>query len=319
MILVAGGTGFIGKAIVRELLARDMPVAVLSHRAGSGGMALGGKTFELRRGDVTDAASLPAALTGVDAVVGAVQFKDFPNQNPGKGLTFDNVDRRGTENLVAAAQAAGVRRYLYISGAGAAPDAKQVWFRAKWGAETAIRASGLQALIVRPSWVFGREDNALNKYVAFVRSPLPIVPVIGDGGQRLQPVFVADVARVVADSLEGKGAAEGTFEIGGPQVLTMDAIIREVEAVLGKRKPLVHQPVWLMKALFAPKAWLHALPLPLTPEGLEFATMDATADTGPLLAAFPGLRLTPLREGLATYLKPDDTRAAKAGSDSREV
>ncbi len=252
-------------------------------------------------------------------MVGAVQFKDFPNQNPGKGLTFDNVDRRGTENLVAAAQAAGVRRYVYISGAGAAPDAKQVWFRAKWGAETALRASGLQALIVRPSWVFGPDDNALNRYVAFVRSPLPVVPVIGDGRQRLQPVFVADVARVVADSLEGKGAAKGTFEIGGPQVLTMDAVIREVEAVLCKRKPLVHQPVGLMKALFAPKAWLHALPLPLTPEGLEFATMDATADTGPLLAAFPGLRLTPLREGLQTYLRPNRGRAAptKAGTDSK--
>lgn len=315
MILVAGGTGFIGKAIVRELLARDITVAVLSHRDGSSSMPLDGKRVELRTGDVTVAASLPAALAGVDTVVGAVQFTDFPNQNPSKGLTFDNVDRRGTENLVAAAKAAGVRRYVYISGAGAAPDAQKIWFRAKWGAETAIRASGLQALIVRPSWVYGPEDNALNKYVAFVRSPLPIVPVIGDGKQRLQPVFVADVARLVADSLEGKGATDGTFEIGGPQVLTMDAVIREVEAVLSKRKPLVHQPVWLMKALFAPKAWIHALPLPLTPEGLEFATIDATADTGPLLAAFPQFRLTPLREGLATYLKPGGKRAAQAGND----
>src|SRR5581483_494165 len=158
MILVAGGSGFIGKAIVRELLARGLPVAVLSHRAGSGGMALDGGSVELRRGDVTDAATLPSALAGVDTVIGAVQFHDFPNQNRAKGLTFDNVDRRGTENLVAAAKAAGVRRYVYISGAGAAPDAEQVWFRAKWGAETAIRESGLQALIVRPSWVFGPDD-----------------------------------------------------------------------------------------------------------------------------------------------------------------
>ncbi len=301
MILVAGGTGFIGKAIVRQLVARGREVAVLSHAASST-LTLDGKRIELRRGDVTDAASLPGALAGVETVVGAVQFKDFPNQNPNKGLTFENVDRRGTEQLVAAAKAAGVSRYVYISGAGAAPDAQKVWFRAKWGAETAIRASGLRALIVRPSWVFGPEDNALNKYVAFVRSPLPVVPVIGNGKQRLQPVFVEDVARVVADSLEGKGATEGTFEIGGPQVLTMDAVIRQVEDLLGKRQPLVHQPLWLMKALFAPKALIHALPIPLTPQGLEFATMDATADTAPLLAAFPDLRLTPLRDGLATYL-----------------
>ncbi|HEY7295318.1 MAG TPA: NAD-dependent epimerase/dehydratase family protein [Dehalococcoidia bacterium] len=302
MILVAGGTGFIGKAIVRQLVGRGREVAVLSHGARGSSLTLDGKRVEVRPGDVTDLASLPATLAGVDTVVGAVQFKDFPNQNPGRGLTFDNMDRRGTENLVAAARAAGVARFVYISGAGAAPDAEKVWFRAKWGAETAVRESGMRALIVRPSWVYGPEDRALNRYVAFVRSPLPVVPVIGTGKQRLQPVFVEDVARLVADSLDGKGAAEGTFEIGGPQVLTMDEVIREVERALGKTKPLVHQPVWLMKTLFAPKALLPALPIPLTPEGLEFATMDATAETAPLLTAFPELRLTPLREGLATYL-----------------
>lgn len=301
MIVVAGGSGFIGGAIVRALLARGERVAILSHSRQSD-ITLDGKIVAVRRGDVNDRASLEAALAGADAVVGAVQFHDFPNENPRKGLTFDNVDRRGTENLVAAAQAAGVKRYVYISGVGAAADAPQVWFRAKWGAELAVRGSGLAGLIVRPSWVFGAGDHSLNKYVAFVKSPLPIVPVIGNGKQRLQPVFVEDVARVVADSLSGAGPAEGVFEIGGPEALTMDAVIREVEAVLGKRKPLVHQPVWLMKALFSPKALLPALPIPLSPSGLEFATMDATADNSALLAAFPGLRLTPLREGLETYL-----------------
>ncbi|HLZ68576.1 MAG TPA: NAD-dependent epimerase/dehydratase family protein [Dehalococcoidia bacterium] len=310
MILIAGGTGFIGSAIARQLVARGHTVAVLSRRGGSSTISLGGKPVEVRRGDVTEPAGLAAALTGVETVVGAVQFQDFPNQNRGKGLTFDNIDRRGTEHLVAAAKAAGASRYVYISGVGAAPDAPRVWFRAKWGAETAVRESGLQALIVRPSWVFGPGDHALNKYVAFVRSPLPVVPVIGNGKQRLQPVFVEDVARLVADSVDGRGAAEGTFEIGGPQVLSMDAIIREVERALGKKKPLVHQPVWLTKALMSPKAAIHALPLPLTPEGVTFATIDATADTEPLLAAFPELRLTPLPEALATYLSPVRRRSA---------
>ena len=301
MIVVAGGSGFIGGAIVRALLARGEQVAILSHAKRSE-VTIGGKAVAVRQGDVTDRDSLTAALAGADTVVSAVQFHDFPNENRRKGLTFDTVDRQGTENLVAAAQATGVKRYVYISGVGAAAEAPQVWFRAKWGAEQAVRASGLAGLIVRPSWVFGAGDHSLNKYVAFVKSPLPIVPVIGNGKQRLQPVFVEDVARVVADALGGAGPAEGTFEIGGPDVLTMDAVIRVVEAVLGKRKPLVHQPVWLMKALFSPKALLPALPIPLSPAGLEFATMDATADNGPLLAAFPGLRLTPLREGLETYL-----------------
>src|SRR5579883_284509 len=199
MILVVGGTGFIGRAIAAELARRGQDVTVTSHRTGSATVNLGGRDVPIRRADVNEAATLGSALEGVEVVVGAAQFAGFPNENPRRGLTFDRVDRQGTENLVAAAKAAGVQRYVYLSGAGAAPDARQPWFRAKWGAENAVRGSGLRYAIFRPSWVYGPRDRALNRYVAFVRSPLPIVPVIGDGKQRLQPVFVEDVARAAAD------------------------------------------------------------------------------------------------------------------------
>lgn len=299
MIAVIGGTGFIGKAIVAELLRRKQQVVVVSH-SNRRQMTVEGQNVEIRSGDVTDKASLVKALQGVTCVVGAAQFKDFPNQNPRKGLTFDRVDRQGTENAVAAAMEVGAQRYVYISGAGAAPDSDKVWFRAKWAAEMAIRNSTLTYAIIRPSWVYGPEDKALNRYVAFVRSPLPVVPVIGNGKQRLQPVFVDDVARVAAEGVQG--SLDGVYEIGGPDVLTMDEIIRIVEEVLGKKKPLLHQPAWLVKALFSPKALIPALPIPLTPEGVTFATMDAVCDIGPLLQALPQLRLTPLREGLESYL-----------------
>lgn len=302
MIVVAGGTGFIGSAIARELAGRGAQVAVLSHRRQPGSIHLDGVDVEVRNADVNDRVALQQVLAGVETVVGAVQFQDFPNENPRKGLTFEQVDRQGTENLVAAAKEAGVARFVYISGVGAAADAEKHWFRAKWGAETAVRESGMRYLIVRPSWVFGRGDHALNKYVAFVRSPLPVVPVIGGGDQRLQPVFVEDVARLVADALGRGELPNAVYEIGGPQVLTMDDVIRAVEEVTGKHKPLLHQPAGLVKLLFSPKALLPALPLPLTPAGVEFATMDALAENGPLRADFPDLRLTPLREALQTYL-----------------
>jgi NADH dehydrogenase len=301
MIVVAGGTGFIGNAITLELAGRGQEVCVLSHRAKQGPIN-GGSGIALRRADVQDRESLLHALAGADAVVGAVQFAGFPNENRRKGLTFDQVDRRGTENLVAAALQNGVKRYLYISGAGAAADAAQPWFRAKWGAETAVRASGMQYAIIRPSWVYGLRDNALNQYVKFVKGPLPLVPVIGNGRQRLQPVFVEDVARAVADLLLSPRSIGDTLEIGGPDVLSMDDVVRTVETVCGRRKRLVHAPVSLMKLLFSPKALFPALPIPLSPSGLEFATMDATANNGPLLAALPEFRLTSLSEGLATYL-----------------
>jgi NADH dehydrogenase len=304
MIVVAGGTGFIGSAIVEELARRGADVAVMTHSASPGPGRVAGRNFEVRTGDVEDPSSLAKALAGADAVVGAATFKGFPNQNPRKGLTFDRIDRQGTLNLLAAAQAAGVGRYVYVSGVGAAPDSDKVWYRAKAAAETAVRESGLSHFIVRPSWVYGAHDRTLNRYVAFVKSPLPVVPVIGNGAQQLQPVFVEDVARLVADALTDAQSVQGVFEIGGPEVLTMDGVIRAVEATLARNKPLFHQPAGLVKALFSPKALLPALPIPLTPQAVDFATGDAIADNSALVNAFPGFQLTTLKQGLESYLRP---------------
>src|SRR5207244_8699070 len=141
---------------------------------------------------------------------------------------------------VAAATKAGVERFVFCSGAGAAPDAPKVWFRAKWGGEQAVRSSGLEPVIVRPSWVYGPQDRALNRFVTFHRR-LPFVPVVGDGHQRLQPVLIDDVADAVARGADPDGP-EGTFEIGGPEVMTMDEVLETMMEVRGKRKPLVHVP-----------------------------------------------------------------------------
>jgi NADH dehydrogenase len=257
----------------------------------------------VRTGDARDAASLPAAVAGVETVISCMQFPNFPVENPRKGHTFLEVDARGNERLVAAARGAGVQTYVYLSGAGAAPDARYHWYRAKWQAEEAVRGSGLRWTIVRPSWVYGPEDKALNRFANLARR-LPVMPVIGDGRQRLQPVFVEDVARVVVDSLANPAAANAVFEIGGPEVLTMDEVLRTLLGVMGKKRPLLHTPAFIPRMV---GALLGLLPLParpLSPDAVTFITMDALADTAALLRAFPELRLTPLREGLATYLPP---------------
>ena len=193
MILVAGGSGFIGAAIVRRLVARGQDVAVMTaHPEGSGPriVRLGARAV---RGDVLEPASLDAAVEGAQAVIQALTFPTFPVEKPRKGFTFDRFDHRGTEGLAGAAARTGAARYVYVSGSGAAPDAAKPWYRAKWLGEEAVRASGLAHVILRPSWVFGPEDPGLNKFVAFHRL-LPFVPVIGAGSQLLQPVFVDDVA-----------------------------------------------------------------------------------------------------------------------------
>jgi NADH dehydrogenase len=299
MILVAGGTGFVGGGIVRELARRGKPVAVLTRNAGKAATRFPHVEVEYREGDVREPASLAAALQGAEVVIGCVQFPNSPIENRRRGYTFEEIDAVGTERLVEAAKAAGVQRYIYLSGAGAAPDAKYHWFRAKWRAETAVRGSGITYVIFRPSWVYGPEDHSLNRFLTMSRF-LPFVPIIGDGGrQRLQPVFVDDLGWAVAEAVENRAAENKVFEIGGPEVLTMKEIIRTALEVMDRRRFLLRIPKALMKAQ---ATLLRFLPgPPLTPDAIDFITMDALADSSELVDAL-GLRLTSLREGLSTYL-----------------
>jgi uncharacterized protein YbjT (DUF2867 family) len=297
MILIAGGTGFVGGGIVRELARRGKPVAVLTRNA-SRAKRSPGLDVEYREGDVTRAESLASAMQGVEAVVGCQQFPNSPIENAGKGHTFEKVDAEGTENLVRAAKAAGVKRYVYLSGAGAAPDGPH-WFRAKWRAETAVRESGLTYTILRPSWVYGPEDRSLNRFLSMSRF-LPFVPLIGNAGkQRMQPVFIDDVGRAVAGSLDNPAAANQVFKLGGPEVMSMTEVVRTALQVAGRKRLLLSSPKPVMKLVasvlqFAPGR-------PLTPDAVDFITGDALGDPAAIQRAL-GLRMTPLREGLATYL-----------------
>ena len=251
------------------------------------------------RGDVRDPASLEKAVEGAEVVIQALTFPTFPVEKPRKRYTFEDFDHRGTEALARAAARAGARRFLYSSASGASPDAIKVWHRAKWEGEEAIRETGLDHAIIRSSWVYGPEDRALNRFVAFHRW-LPFVPVIGRGSQRLQPVFVEDVAEAFARAAAPNGP-RGTFEVGGPDVMTMNEVLATMMDVRGRRKPLVHFPPFLPKLA---GFFLQVAPrLSLSPAGVDFITGDALADLGPFREAFR-LDLTPLSVGLATYLAP---------------
>lgn len=299
MILVAGGTGFIGSAAVRHLLARGQEVGVMTAHPERARPHLERLGVRMVVGDLRDPASLERAVVGAESVVQATAFPNYPMERPRRGYTFEEFEARGTRRLVEAARRAGARKFVYSSGVGAAPDAPRHWFRAKWEGEEAVRASGLAFAVIRPSWVYGPGDRSLNRFVAFHRW-LPFVPVIGDGLQRLSPVFVEDAGEAFAQAAEPDGP-QGTFELGGPEVLTMNQILETMMEVRGRRKPLVHFPPFLPKLA---GFFLQALPNPpLSPQAIDFATEDAVADTTALVQAFD-LRLTPLREALATYLAP---------------
>jgi NADH dehydrogenase len=313
-VAVAGGTGFVGGAIALELHRRGDRVIVLSHHGepARGGLPDG---VEISRADVQTGDGLVEALRGADALVIALAFENSPMEAPRRHRTFMEVDAAGTERLVAAAREAGVGRLAYLSGAGAAPDAKRHWFRAKWRAEEAIRGSGLTWTIIRPTWIYGPRDVSLNRFVGFARR-LPIVPMTNTGRQLLAPVFVDDAANLVADSLVADEAAGQVFELGGPETLTMRQIIATALRVAGLRRPILPGPTPLLKLAAVP---LRLLPEPpLTPDAVDFINQPATVDNAPLLARMPR-RLTPLDEGLRTYLAPDGGGTTIAFDGARPV
>jgi NADH dehydrogenase len=298
-IAVAGGTGFVGSEISRELRRRGRHVIVLSS-SGEGSRGQLPDDIEIRFVDVRDEESMPAALQGVDELVIALAFPGLPVEQPGKGLTFMHIDAGGTERLIRAGKAAGVRRVVYISGAGADHDAERHWFRAKAVAEDAVRASGMTWTILRPTWIFGPGDVSLNRFLGFARV-LPVVPLTNFGNQELAPVFIGDVARLAADALEQDAARDQVFEVGGPETLTMREILHRAMAIAGTRKPIVPAPAPLVKVAAWPMRFLPNPPL--SPDAVDFINQPATVDIAPLLKRMPRL-LTRLDVGLASYLGP---------------
>jgi NADH dehydrogenase len=190
-----------------------------------------------------------------------------------------------------------VKRYAYIGGAGADRASSKTWYRAKGLAEEAIRSSGIDHFILRPSWAYGPEDRALNKFAAIARFS-PVVPQIGVRPQRVQPVYAGDIAGAVARAFEVDEAWGRTFEIGG-EVMTMNQIIHTLLDVMGKRRLVLPIPAALAKLGTAPLVLLPSPPM--TPTGIEFAIQDGLVDTTPLVELLDVHPMS-LREGLSRYI-----------------
>ena len=240
-VLVTGPTGFVGPHVVHALRARELPVrALVRDRRRGARLATWGA--ELAEGDVTDPATLRAALAGVDTVVHLVSIIK------GSPADFERAMAQGTRNLVAAAQEAGVRRIVLASALGLDERTKDAvpYFAAKWEMERAVTESGLEHVIFRPSFVFGKDGGALPTFVRLARFA-PVTPIVGPGTQRLQPIWVEDVAEYFAHALDLPEAAGRTFEIGGPDAPTWNEFWDRLKRVLGSRRPSLHVPFGVMR------------------------------------------------------------------------
>jgi uncharacterized protein YbjT (DUF2867 family) len=288
VILVTGATGFVGPKIVHALRAEDRAVRCVVRRPERASK-LRAWGCEVVRGDVTDKESLRLAASGCDVVVHLVAIIH------GRRSDYERVMVEGTRNLLAASNEAGTRRFVLMSALGIDEESKELvpYYWAKWEMEQATKSSGLEHVIFRPSFVFGRDGGVLPMFVRQVRWS-PVTPVVGDGERRLQPIWVEDVGAYFKQAIDLPSAANRTFEIGGPEQVTWNALYERIARVLGKRRAQVHLPVWLVRAGAAA-----AEVLPRPPITRDQLTMllaaDNVCDPGPARAAF-GIDVLPLDE-----------------------
>lgn len=251
LITVLGGGGFVGRYVVQRLLARGARVRIAGRnpRQALFLKPLGGLgQIQFVAADVRDAASVARATAGSDAVINlAGAFADM-----------QAVHADGARHVAQAAEAAGVRTLVHISAIGADSDGASAYGRSKGDGEAALRAAFPGAAILRPSIVFGREDRFINRFAGMIRA-LPVVPVIAPK-TKLQPVYVGDVADAVVAALD-EAATGRTFQLGGPQILTMAELLRWIAKATGRRPLFVDIPDTVASALATGLGWAPGAPI----------------------------------------------------------
>jgi NADH dehydrogenase len=291
VILVTGGTGFVGGHVVHALRQAGRPVRCLVRsRRTAGTLATLG--CELAEGDVTDTDSLRRALEGIEVVVHLVAIRQ------GKAEQFRRIMVGGTQALLRLANEAGVARFVHMSALGTTAESKDLvpYNGAKCQQEQDVGASGLPYVIFRPSFVFGRDGGILPTFRRLAKLA-PVTPIIGSGTQRIQPIWADDVAAYFDKAVELDAATNRTFELGGPDVVAWNEFWERLKRVLGVRRPSVHVPVGLMKmnALVTER-----LPgnIPLTRDLLKMLEHGDNVVSNDDAAQTFGLPLIPLDEQL---------------------
>jgi uncharacterized protein YbjT (DUF2867 family) len=279
-VSVFGGTGFLGRRLVRRLAAEGatLRIAVRSpDRARSVLRAADLDRVTVFRADVRDQVSVAAAVAGVDAVVNAVSaYVEKP------GVTFESVHEQGAKTLAQEAAAAGVARLVLVSGSGADPESGSPYIRARGRGELVVRQAFPSATIVRPSAMFGPGDALFGTLADIVRL-LPVVPLIGGGRTRLQPVYVEDVAEAIVRMLADRGTAGQTYELAGPGVYTLRELVSFALRLIDKRRLLV--PVPFAVAEIQARLFEFLPSPPLTTSQVDLLRVDNLAS-----GALPGFR-----------------------------
>lgn len=290
-IFIAGGTGFVGGHLIDALRQHGHEMRLLVHRRTPQVL----NDIEEVAGDVTDLESFEHAAEGCDAVINLV---GIIRESPARGVTFQRLHVQATANLLAVTARSGIRRFLQMSALGTRPDAVSGYHRTKFQAEELVRSSGLDVTIMRPSLIYGPGDAFINMLAGQLRLA-PIMPVIGSGSYRLQPIYASDVARCFALALEMPETVGGCFALCGNDRLSYLELLDVIAAAMGRSAPFTpHMPLGLMKLVIP--IMQHLPRFPITTDQLQMLIEENICD-GSWKNVF-GFEPRDLREGIREYL-----------------
>jgi NADH dehydrogenase len=293
MILVTGATGFVGSHLVRRLRKENIPVRAVV-RTPERAQMLRDMGAEVAAGDVSDASSLLSAAKGAERIVHLVGIIQ-----EGRGFTFRSVHVEGTRLVLEAAKEAGVKHVFHQSALGTREGAKSEYHRSKWEAEELVRKSGMPFTILRPSLIYGPGDLFTLRLAEMIRLS-PLLPVIGSGRSRVQPVFIDDVVSCIVKAVTSDAFLGRTLEIGGPDQLTYEEVTMAVAGALGVKRPVVHLPLPFMRVMARVAETFLPAP-PVTTNQLVMLQEDNICGMQDIRDAF-GIEPIAFREGLKRFL-----------------
>ena len=290
---MTGATGFVGPKVVHALRERDLAVRCLVRKpSGNAAGTLAAWGCELVEGDLTDPGSLMRGVEGAEVVVHLVAIRQ------GSDDQFRTVMEQATRDLVAVATPVGVRRIVLMSALGTSEESRDLvpYYRAKWEMEQTVAASGLEYVIFRPSFIFGKDGGILPTFRKLAQLA-PVTPIIGSGKQRIQPIWVDDVAAYFAAGVDLPEASGRIFELGGPDAVSWNEFWAQLKQSLGQRRPSMHVPVGLMRVN---AAITERLPgnIPLTRDLLRMLEHGDNVVTNDDAVETFGLPLVPFAEQL---------------------
>lgn len=300
-VFVTGATGFVGREIVCRLhdAGHEIHFLTRSHNSASALAVEWGFDGQNYIGDILDADFLKNSLKGLDAVFHLVGIISEVGRN-----TFENIHTLGTKNIVSAAQQAGVKRFIHMGALGARPNAVARYHQSKWAAEEFVRGSGLDYTIFRPSIIYGQRDMFVNLFAKIARLS-PIVPIMGNGQNKMQPVPVADVASAFVQALNEPKSIGQTFDLCGPQGLTFNEIIATILRVTGRKRLKLHVPMSIARFQAAVLEFVFAKLLgkapPFNRDQLLMLQEHNIGNPQPARTLFK-LSSIPFEEGIASYL-----------------